>query len=229
LKLIEKLFSVIGQLHNSTSTSVTNNSSSIISNGIVNENVNLNGTYLNGSNLNNSEIKREMQDLEREYFTFIGVIASNGLSQILVSEKNRPFFDTLVQSLLRGLENEDKNSVKSCLTIFKKFIELFPTVGFKNFILQQVLPGMLKIIQRQDFDLNDVGTSVLLGEIVAVQQVSFQKYREEMLVSMQGIILPSLFGQGPYIQQYLQQLQSPNQKEFREFFKNFAKIYRKKS
>ena len=60
LSLVEKLFSIIGQLHSS-------NPNALLS-------------------LPNSELKREIQELEREYFNLISSICSNGLYQIFVSE-----------------------------------------------------------------------------------------------------------------------------------------------
>jgi hypothetical protein len=59
LRLVEKLFSVIGQLHSNSVNSVM---------------------------VTSSELRREIQELEREYFNLISSICSNGLSQIFVSE-----------------------------------------------------------------------------------------------------------------------------------------------
>jgi len=86
---------------------------------------------------------------------------------------------------------------------------------------------MFKIVVRPDLDMNDVGTSVLINEIVALQQTAFQKYGDDMCTMLENVILPSLVGQGPYIQTYIQQLRSGNTKEFKDFFKNFVKAYRK--
>lgn len=111
--------------------------------------------------------------------------------------------------------------------ILKRFIEQLPPQVFKDFLLQQVLPNMLKILSRPDLDMNDAGTAILLNEMVALQQMAFQKYGDEVLINLEQVILPSQLGPGNYINTYLQLLRSNNPKDFKDFFRTFVKAFRK--
>ncbi|XP_051147968.1 exportin-T-like isoform X2 [Andrographis paniculata] len=178
---------------------------------------------------------RELQDLQKTFFTFLHVIATHDLSAVFRSPKSSGYLKLLMDLLLSTCCNHKDILVrKACVQIFIRLIKDWCTApdpekvpGFRSFAVEAfAINCCLYSVLDKSFEFRDVNTSVLFGEIVTAQKVMYDKFGNDFLVNFVSKGLPSVRCPQELAQQYYVMLQGNDFKALKSFYQNLIEKLR---
>ncbi|KAJ7566188.1 hypothetical protein O6H91_02G091900 [Diphasiastrum complanatum] len=185
-----------------------------------------------GSNI---EEIRELQELQRVFLTFLHAITLNDISSVLVTQNSQGLNDTIQLLYQATCNHKDILVRKVCIQVLAKLImdwcgsssEKEKVPGFRRFVIEQFAAEccIFSVLQNS-FDLRDVNTVVVLGEIVAVQRIIYEKYGDEFLMQLANQILPAAHCPPNLAEQYCLHIQRSDVKDLKIFFKSFVEKLR---
>lgn len=184
---------------------------------------------------NNEEI-RELQELQRTFYTFLHVIATHDLSSVFLSPKSRVYLDPMMQLLLStSCSHKDILVRKACVQIFIRLIKDWSArpygeekvPGFQNFVIEAFATNCcLYSVLDKSFEFRDANTLILFGEIVLAQKVMYEKFGNDFLVHFVSKGFPAAHCPQDLAQQYCQKLQGNDTKALKSFYQTLIENLR---
>ncbi|XP_058005114.1 exportin-T isoform X2 [Hevea brasiliensis] len=180
----------------------------------------------------NSEEIRELQELQKTFYTFLHVITTHGLSSIFLSPKSRVYLDSLMQLLLyAACSHKDILVRKIFIRLIKDWYDKprgeEKVSGFQSFIIEAFATNCcLYSVLDKSFDFQDANTLVLFGEIVQAQKVMYEKFGDEFLLHFVSKGFPSAHCPQDLAQQYCQKLQGSDFKALKSFYQSLMENLR---
>ncbi|KAL3824500.1 hypothetical protein ACJIZ3_020529 [Penstemon smallii] len=180
---------------------------------------------------------RELQELQRTFFTFLHAIATHDLSFVFLSPKGRGYLDSMMQLLLYTCCNHKEITVrKACVQIFIRLIKDWCTSpygkeevpGFRSFIIEVFATNCcLYSVLDKSFDFRDANTMVLFGEIVLAQKVMYEKFGNDFLLYFVSKSFQNVHCPQDLAEQYCQNLQQGNDiKALKSFYQSLIEKLR---
>ncbi|KAL8043446.1 hypothetical protein ABFX02_09G120300 [Erythranthe guttata] len=179
---------------------------------------------------------RELQDLQRTFFTFLNVIATHELSSVFLNPKSSGYLDMMMQLLLYACCNHKdilirKGSVQIFIRLIKEWCagpygeEKVP--GFKSFVIEAfAMNCCLYSVLDKSFEFRDANTVVLFGEIVLAQKVMYEKFGNDFLLNFVSKGFQNVHCPQDLAEQYCQKLQANDFKALKSFYQSFIEKLR---
>lgn len=141
-------------------------------------------------------------EMERAYFGLVNALLSAGLDSVLVSEKNRPQLQPVLQSLVYYAENGDALTQRSAIGVLVRLVTLWAgrpqggsttaLPGFEQFMYDAILPLVFQVPCKPSFDAGDAQAQLVLTELCALVKTMYQARDEEFLQYLTGVYLPNV-------------------------------------
>lgn len=191
---------------------------------------------LSGAGGGCTEEIRELQDLQRTFFTFLHVIAMHDLSSVFLSPKSSGYLDLMMQLLLYTCCNhKDILIKKACVQIIVRLIEDWCTgshdkekvPGFQSFIIEAFATNccLLSVLDKS-FEFRDANTLILFGELVVAQKVMYETFGNNFLVHFVSKGLSNVHCPQDLAEQYYKKLQENDVKELKSFYQSLIEKLR---
>uniref|UniRef100_A0A7N0RGF2 Exportin-T n=1 Tax=Kalanchoe fedtschenkoi TaxID=63787 RepID=A0A7N0RGF2_KALFE len=179
----------------------------------------------------NTEEVRELLNLQKTFYVFLHLTATNDLSSVLLSPKSMVYLDQIMQFLLSSVRHHKDISVrKSCVQILVVLIKEWCSApygeekvpGFRSFIIERFATDCcLYGVVEKSFNLRDAATDILFGEIVIAQKVMYEKFGDDFLNHLLSRAFPATHCPQNYAEQYCQKLQqTADFKALKSFYKS---------
>jgi exportin-T len=176
----------------------------------------------------------QLQELRREYVSFIQVILVNDLGGVLVSASNQGIFESLVSSIINIAKTLTHGNLVPSRTAFNVLSRMAsqwggpdvatigenPTTtgapapaipGFDRFMIDQFHGLCWSVLQDPGFRPNsDAQSRQILNEIAGIQQVIYAKTGDTFVRHVQGVTFPQL---GMDATQYLRVLTTSRERK----------------
>ncbi|KAK4410472.1 Exportin-T [Sesamum angolense] len=179
---------------------------------------------------------RELQELQRTFFTFLNVIATHNLSSVFLSPKSSGCLELMMQFLLHACCNHKDILIrKACVQIFVRLIKDWCTdpngeekvPGFRSFIVEAFATNCcLYSVLDKSFEFRDANTLVLFGEIVMAQKVMYEKFGNFFLLHFVSKGFPNIHCPQDLAEQYCQKLQENDIKALKSFYQSLIEKLR---
>ncbi|KAH9298639.1 hypothetical protein KI387_030321, partial [Taxus chinensis] len=184
----------------------------------------------------NTEEIRELQELQRIFFTFLHAVTSNDLSAVFLLPNNFGYLNELIQLLISAAcGHKDILVRKACVQVFIKLIKNWCTrsnedekvPGFRNFIIQNFAAAccFYSVIDTT-FDFRDAHTITLFGDIVCAQKVIYEKCGDDFLLHLAMNIFPATQCPQDLAEQYCLELQRSDVKVLKDIYKSLVERLR---
>eukprot|EP00258_Populus_trichocarpa_P033471 XP_024449490.1 exportin-T [Populus trichocarpa] len=177
-----------------------------------------------------SEEIRELQELQKTFYTFLHVITTHDLSSVFLSTKSRGYLDKMMHLLLHSACNHKDILVrKACVQIFIRLIKDWCTrpygeekvPGFQRFIIDGfAMNCCFDSALDKSFEFHDANTLILFGEIVLAQKVMYEKFGDDFLAHFVTKCFTSAHCPQDLASQYCQKLQGNDMKALRSFYQS---------
>ncbi|KAL2555026.1 Exportin-T [Forsythia ovata] len=184
----------------------------------------------------NTEEIRELQELQRTFYTFLHVIATHDLSLVFLLPKSRGYFEPMMQLLLyTSCKHKDILVRKACVQIFIRLIKDWCTgpygeekvPGFQRFVVEAFATNCcLYSVLDKSFEFRDTNTLVLFGEIVLAQKVMHEKFGNVFLLHFVSQGFPNVHCPQDLAEQYCQILQGNDIKVLKSFYQSLIEKLR---
>ncbi|KZV37962.1 exportin-T [Dorcoceras hygrometricum] len=179
---------------------------------------------------------RELQDLQRTFFTFLNVIAMHDLSSVFLSRKSSGYLDLTMQLLLHTCCNhKDILIKKACVQIIIRLIKDWCTgsndkekvPGFQCFIIEAFATNccLLSVLDKS-FEFHDANTVALFGEIVLAQKVMYERFGNDFLLHFVSKGLSNVHCPQDLAELYYKKLQENDVKELKSFYQSLIEKLR---
>lgn len=176
----------------------------------------------------NTEEIRELQELQKTFYTFLHVITTHDLSSVFLSPKSRGFLNSIMQLLLNtSCHHKDITTRKACVQIFIRLTKDWCAAsygeekvpGFRSFMIETFSTNCcLYSVLDKSFEFSDANTLVLFGEIMLAQKVMYEKFGDDFLVHFVSKGFPSAYCPQNLAEQYCQKLKGSDIKALRSFY-----------
>ncbi|XP_057842753.2 exportin-T isoform X2 [Cryptomeria japonica] len=173
----------------------------------------------------NTEEIRELQELQRTFFTFLHAVTSNDLSAVFLVPKNSEYLNVIIRLLISAAcGHKDILVRKSCVQVFIKLIKNWCTQsneeekvpGFRNFIIQNFAATCcFSSVLDNAFDFRDAHTKVI-----------YEKCGNDFLVHLAMNIFPSTQCPRDLAEQYCMELQRSDVKALKDIYKSLVERLR---
>ncbi|XP_047317021.1 exportin-T-like [Impatiens glandulifera] len=184
----------------------------------------------------NTEEIRELQELQRVFYTFLHVIATHDLSSVFLSPKCSRFLDPVMRILLyTACNHKDILVRKACVQIFIKLIKDWgakphcedKVPGFQSFVIETFATNCcLYSVLDKSFEFRDANTLLLFREIVLVQKVMYEKFGNDFLIHFVSKGFPTAHCPLDLAEQYCQKLQGNDLKALNTFYQKLIESLR---
>ncbi|KAL3840774.1 hypothetical protein ACJIZ3_025365 [Penstemon smallii] len=183
-----------------------------------------------------TEETRELQELQKTFFTFLHIITSHDLSLVFLSQKSRGCLDMMMQLLLYTCCNHKDILVrKACVQIFIRLIKDWCTgpngnekvPGFQSFIIEGFATNCcLYSVLEKSLEFRDANTMALFGEIVLAQKVMYEKFGNDFLHNFVSKSFSNVQCPQDLAEQYYQKLQGNDIKALKSFYQSLIEKLR---
>lgn len=157
----------------------------------------------------------QLQELRREYLSFIQIILNNGLDGVIISEANQGFFEPMIASIIELSKTlDDLGPSRLAFTIMARISALWggpdvatisqnPTAptgppqpaipGFDQFMIDRFHSVCWEVLRNPSFrPSNDAQTKQVLLEIAQLEQTIYTKTGDVFIQQLQNELFPSL-------------------------------------
>ncbi|KAL3632878.1 hypothetical protein CASFOL_025862 [Castilleja foliolosa] len=180
---------------------------------------------------------RELQELQRLFFTFLHVIVTHDLSSVFLSHKSSGYLDMMMQLLLHACCNHKDILIrKACVQIFIRLIKDWCTAGpygnekvpgFQSFIIETFATNCcLYSVLDKSFEFRDATTVALFSEIISAQKVMYEKFGNDFLHNFVSKGFQSVHCPQDLAEQYCQKLQGNDIKGLKSFYQSLIEKLR---
>ncbi|KAK3989511.1 armadillo-type protein [Cladorrhinum sp. PSN332] len=167
--------------------------------------------------INGTDDEIQLQELRREYVSFVQVIFVNDLGGVLVTESNQGVFQSLVQSIFEVAKNLSHGNLQPSRIAFNVLTRMIllwggpdivkpgenpvviasapaPTIpGFDQFMIDQFHGVCWAVMQDANFKPNsDAQSRQILNEIAQIEQIIYTKTGDIFLRHLQSVTFPQL-------------------------------------
>lgn len=166
--------------------------------------------------INGTDDEIQLQELRREYVSFVQVILSNELGGVLVSASNQGTFESLVSSIIniaKTLTHGNLVPSRIAFNVLNRMASQWggpdvatigenpittgapaPAIpGFDQFMIEHFHGLCWTVLQDGGFRPNtDAQSRQILNEIAVIQQVIYSKTGEAFINHLQGVTFPQL-------------------------------------
>ncbi|XVE88621.1 hypothetical protein DITRI_Ditri19aG0084300 [Diplodiscus trichospermus] len=184
----------------------------------------------------NTEEIRELQELQKTFYTFLHVITTHDLSSIFLSPRSQSYLNSIMQLLLHtSCHHKDIIARKACVQIFIKLIKDWcgrpygeeKVPGFQSFMIETFATNCcLCSVLDKSFSFGDANTLVLFGEIVLAQKVMYDKFGDYFLVHFVSKGFSSARCPQNLADQYCEKLKGSDIKALRSFYQSLVENLR---
>lgn len=169
----------------------------------------------------------QLGELRREYLHFIQIILQNDLGNVLVSDTNQGYFESLISSIITLAGTVSHGNMATSRLAFGLLTKMtsvwggpdvatisststgptgspapfFP--GFDSFIVERFHPVCWEVLRNPQFNPSDAQARQVMNEIVQLEQTIYIKTGEVFIRSLQSTLFPSLGIDGQEFLQYL--------------------------
>ncbi|MFS7974595.1 putative armadillo-like helical, exportin-1/Importin-beta, exportin-T [Helianthus anomalus] len=189
-------------------------------------------TIPSGPGSNTEEI-RELQELQRTFYTFLHVMATHDLSSVFLSPKSQGYLDSMMQLLLfTSCNHKDLVVRKACVQIFIRLIKDWCTrpekvPGFQTFVIEAFATNCcLYSVLDKSFEFRDANTVSLFGEIVLAQKVMYEKLGNDFLINFVSKGFLAAHCPQELAEEYCQKLQGNDMKSLKSFYQSLIENLR---
>jgi exportin-T len=191
----------------------------------------------------------QLQELRREFLTFIQIILLHDLGGVLVSETNQGFFESLITSIITLAKTIGHGSLGASrfgFSVLSKMATVWggpdvatisanPTApvgapnpaipGFDQFMIDRFHTACWEVLQDAQFKPNsDAQSKQVLGEIAGLEQTIYTKTGDAFIRHLQEVTFPSFGIDGT---EFLHSLTtSTERKTFTNYLQNLLKTRR---
>ncbi|XP_076954937.1 exportin-T-like isoform X2 [Bidens hawaiensis] len=190
-------------------------------------------TIPSGPGSNTEEI-RELQELQRTFYTFLHVMATHDLSSVFLSPKSQVYLDPMMQLLLfTSCNHKDLVVRKACVQIFIRLIKDWCTKpekvpGFQTFIVEAFATNCcLYSVLDKSFEFRDANTVSLFGEIVLAQKVMYEKLGNDFFINFVSKGFLAAHCPQNVKEEYCQKLQGNDMKSLKSFYQSLIENLRR--
>ncbi|KAK0709018.1 armadillo-type protein [Lasiosphaeria miniovina] len=158
----------------------------------------------------------QLQELRREYVSFVQVILANELGGVLVSAANQGIFDSLVASIItisKTIIHANLGTSRTGFNVLTRMaaqwggpdvatVSESPTVtgapapafqGFDQFMMDRFHTACWDVLQDPNFKpFSDAQTRQILNEVTGLQQTIYTKIGDAFIRHLQSVTLPPL-------------------------------------
>ncbi|KAF0908164.1 hypothetical protein E2562_022964 [Oryza meyeriana var. granulata] len=183
----------------------------------------------------NTEEMRELQELEKTFYSFLLAIATHDLPTVLLAPSCRHYLENIMQLLLiTSCSHKEMTHRKTCVQIFVNLIKDWCSSsevedklpGFRVFIIEKFATGCcLHSILDKSFNFRDGNSVALFGEIVMAQKVMYERFGENFIVNFVAK-LREAHCPPDLAEQYYQKLQGNDIKAFKSFYQSLIEKIR---
>ena len=181
-----------------------------------------------------------LMDLKRDYLEFLVAILANDLSDIIVSDKNQPFFDTIIGTLEHfGRDPTDLRTAKTALQVLNRMASIWgghgvaevqnqvngngvtsqkALPGFDEFMMTRFSPVTWALATEPSFNPRDAQARSVLSEAASLQLSIYDKTGDKYLVWLRDNELKRMGMEQNMINSYLSNLSELDIKAFRAYF-----------
>ncbi|KAL8230161.1 hypothetical protein R6Q59_000503 [Mikania micrantha] len=181
----------------------------------------------------NTEEIRELQELQRTFYTFLHVMATHDLSSVFLSPKSQVYLDPLMQLLLfTSCNHKDLVVRKACVQIFIRLIKDWCTKpekvpGFQTFVIEAFATNCcLYSVLDKSFEFRDANTLALLGEIVLAQKVMYENIGNDFLINFVSKGFLAAHCPQDVAEEYCQKLQGNDMRSLKSFYQSLIENLR---
>jgi exportin-T len=188
----------------------------------------------------------QLQELRREYLSFIQIILNNELGGVLVSTTNQPIFESLVSSIInlaRTITHENLAASRIGFSVLSKMASQWggpdvakiaenplvpegassPVIqGFDVFMINNFHGACWEVLQNADFKpFNDAQAKQVLSEIAGLEQAIYTKTGDLFIQRLQTVTFPQIGVDGT---EFLRSLTtSTDRRAFATYLQNLLK------
>ena len=189
---------------------------------------------------NGTDEENVLTDLKRDYLEFLVAILSNDLSDLIVSDKNQPFFDTIIGTLEHfGRDPTDLRTAKTALQVLNRMASIWgghggtepgkqvngngitsqkALPGFDEFMMTRFSPVTWALATEQSFNPRDAQARSVLSEAASLQLAIYDKTGHKYLMWLRDNELKGMGMEKDMIDSYLLNLSELDIKAFRAYF-----------
>ncbi|XP_071710453.1 exportin-T-like [Rutidosis leptorrhynchoides] len=192
-------------------------------------------TIPSGPGSNTEEI-RELQELQRTFYTFLHVVVTHDLSLVFLTPESLVYLDPMMQLLLfASCNHKDLVVRKACVQIFIRLIKDWSNgtfgdekvPGFKSFVIEAFATNCcLYSVLDKSFEFRDVNTLVLFGEILLAQKIMYEKFGNDFLISFVSKGILAAHCPQDLAEEYCQKLQGNDMKSLKSFYQSLIEKLR---
>ena len=186
----------------------------------------------------------QLAELKREYLNFLLVIMNNDLGSVIVSNRNQPFFETLIGTIEHfAKDGDDMPTAKMAFQVLGKMCSVWGgpdvvfTAGQANGIVsiaQPALPGLDRFMMARfsplcwalpaspSFNAKDAQARQVLSEAAGLQKTIFSKTGQEYLSWLRDNELRNMGMNDEMIDEFLGKLSGLDMRAFKTFFPIFV-------
>eukprot|EP00043_Microstomoeca_roanoka_P015243 m.152450 g.152450 ORF g.152450 m.152450 type:complete len:970 (-) comp16211_c0_seq1:417-3326(-) len=149
---------------------------------------------------NDLDSQQQQRDLRRAYFTFVGAIVTNGLTDVFITEENRESLQDILTTLVQGASQlgDDPKAIKSCFGTLRELISRWITPegcsvpGFEDFARTHIVEACFSAMLQPSFNVQDVQYFGALTEIATILLLLAGAYPSEFIEYLRSNILCNL-------------------------------------
>ncbi|WFD34042.1 pre-tRNA nuclear export protein [Malassezia cuniculi] len=167
-------------------------------------------------------------DTERAYFGLLNALLNASLDGVLLSDKNRPQLETVLQSLVYYAENAEPASQRAAINVLARLISLWArsgdsaaVPGFEQFVYSAALPLVFQVPSKATFDSSDAQSQLVLTELAALLRTIYQARGDEFLRYLTEVFLPGVQCPGELAAEFVQNVQTLNTKPLKRYLDSF--------
>ena len=198
----------------------------------------------------------QLQELRKEYVTFIQIILANDLGGVLVSMTNQGIFDNVVSSILILAKTVVHGSLPTSRIGFNVLARMAclwggpdvaivsasypdyplpasaapsPAIpGFDVFMLERFHTACWEVLLDAKFRPSDAQSRQVIGEIASLEQIIYLKTGDALVRHLETVAFPSQLGlaNGQPPAQFLRAMATSDRKPFATYLQNMVKFRR---
>ncbi|KZZ88550.1 HEAT repeat containing protein [Ascosphaera apis ARSEF 7405] len=184
----------------------------------------------------------QLAELKREYLNFLLIILNNDLSAVIVSEKNQPIFEAVIETVEHFAKDaDDLPTSKMAFSVLSRMSALWGGAdiapppnstapinstqiaipGFQRFMITRFSPLCWSLPMTPSFNAKDAQSKQALAEASNLQKTIYTKTGQEYLEYLSTGELPSIGMGEELVNEYLSALATLDFKGFKVFFQSF--------
>lgn len=167
-------------------------------------------------------------DTEKAYFGLLNALLNAGLDGVLLSAKNQPQLETILQSLVYYAENAEPASQRAAINVLARFVSLWARAGdagalpgFEQFVYTAVLPLVFQVPSKASFDLSDAQSQIVLTELAALLRTMYLARGDEFVQYLTTVFLPGVQCPPDLAAELVQNVQTLDSKPLKRYLDGF--------